>query len=103
MFFQGPLEKITHIVEGNRVTISWRDYKSAVDKYIVKYRIKESLGDWMKNETHRVFIQFSDLTRGETYEFEVFYEKAGNEVPYTEIKEILIPFVGKCMYIKVTL
>ena len=87
----GPLKSIHNVsTSGNAVTVYWSESKKNVDKYIVKYRIKGT-SDWMKIETEAIFVEVSDLDYGKTYEFQVFYNNSGKDVPYSEVREVSVP------------
>ena len=93
----GPLKNINGVsATGNAVRVDWPQAAKSVDKYIIKYRIKGSSDDWKEKETEKIFIEISDLDDGETYEFQVFYEDAGKEMVYTEIRQFSVPSVSKC-------
>ncbi|CAB4010112.1 neural cell adhesion molecule 1-like isoform X2 [Paramuricea clavata] len=90
----GPLKNINDVsATGNTVTVYWPQAAKSVDKYIIKYRIKGSSDDWKEKETEKIFIEIPGLDDGETYEFQVFYEDAGKEMVYTEIREFSVPSV----------
>ncbi len=88
----GPLKKINNITASeNTVTVYWPKASISVGKYIIRYRIKEE-SEWQKTlETQELFVEVSGLDYGETYEFCVFYQHAGKDVQYTEIREFSVP------------
>lgn len=80
----------------NAVTLHWPEPTKRIERYIVKYRLKGSPdNDWVKNETNAFSIKITGLVNGKTYEFQVLYEKAGEEIKYTEVREVALPSVGK--------
>ena len=75
----------------------------SVDKYVIKYRVKGSTDEWTKKETERIFIKIIGLDYGTEYEFQVYYVQGSDETPHTEIRDVVVPAIGKFdIYLVVT-